>query len=75
VLSAKNRQLLTVIRENTPQSLAELAQQTGRKKPNLSRTLKTMQHYGLVRLRKTCQGKLIANVPYRRLAVVMDLKA
>ena len=45
---AKNRERLETIRRTSPQSLAELAERTGRKKPNLSRTLKTMEQHGLV---------------------------
>ena len=50
VLSAGNRDLLRIIVEKAPGSLEGLAQLTGRKKSNLSRTLKTMANYGLVRL-------------------------
>jgi len=35
-----------------PQSLSELEQLTGRAKSNLSRTLKTLQRYGIVKLTK-----------------------
>ena len=49
-LSAKNRELRETIRRTSPQSLAELAERTSRKKPNLSRTLKTMEQYGLVQI-------------------------
>lgn len=74
ILSAKNRELLEIIRKNSPQSLAELAEQTGRKKPNLSRTLKTMQHYGLVKVSRQ-NRRLIPRVDYQRVAVVMELSA
>lgn len=50
VLSEDNRALLRVIREAKPRSLTELAELTGRKLPNLSRTIKTMASYGLVDL-------------------------
>ena len=52
VLSAGNRELLRLIAEKAPASLDELAELTGRKKSNLSRTLKTMARYGLVEMRK-----------------------
>src|SRR3989442_703153 len=52
VLSAGNRDLLRIIAEKSPGSIEELAQITGRKKSNLSRTLKTMAGYGLVRLER-----------------------
>ncbi|WP_294891073.1 helix-turn-helix domain-containing protein, partial [Sulfurimonas sp. RIFCSPLOWO2_12_36_12] len=37
---------------NNPQSLRELEELTGRAKSNLSRTLKTLQRYGIVDLNK-----------------------
>ena len=52
VLSDDNRALLQVIRTAKPQSISELADMTGRKQGNLSRTLKTMSHYGLVEMRR-----------------------
>lgn len=74
VLSDKNRALLSMIAESAPGSLAELAELTGRKKSNLSRTLKTMQGYGLVNLRKGKRGRIIPEVPYREIALVMPVK-
>jgi len=50
VLSDDNRALLQVIRETRPESIAKLAQATGRKPGNLSRTLNTMSHYGIVEM-------------------------
>jgi hypothetical protein len=50
VLSDENRALLHVIRASKPVSISELAELTGRKQGNLSRTLKTMSHYGLVEM-------------------------
>lgn len=52
VLSDENRALLKTIRETHPESLTSLAEQTGRKPSNLSRTLKTMSRYGLVEMRR-----------------------
>ena len=52
VLSDENRAMLDVIRQSNPNSISELAQLTGRKQGNLSRTLKTMSRYGLVRMEK-----------------------
>src|SRR5271157_5158998 len=71
---AKNRELPETIRRTSPQSLAELAERTGRKKPNLSRTLKTMEHYGLVQISRH-KRKLVPRVRYQRVAVLMDLSA
>jgi len=52
VLSDANRALLRVIAETKPASISELAQATGRKPGNLSRTLKTMANYGIVDLKR-----------------------
>jgi len=52
VLSDQNRALLRMIAELQPDSLTELADAAGRETSNLSRTLKTMAHYGFVELRK-----------------------
>lgn len=50
VLSEKNRELLRIIAEENPESLAVLAVRSRRKASNLSRTLKTLEHYGFVSL-------------------------
>ncbi len=52
LLSDDNRALLRVIREEKPESLSQLAEVTGRAPSNLSRTLKTMEHYGLVEMQR-----------------------
>lgn len=52
VLSEDNQTLLRLIRDKQPKSLTELAKLTGRQVPNLSRTLRMMEGYGLVELKK-----------------------
>lgn len=52
VLSDENRHLLEVIRTSRPESISALSEMTGRKQGNLSRTLKTMSRYGLVKLER-----------------------
>ena len=52
VLSDENRGLLKVIQEAKPQSISSLAELTGRKTSNLSRTLKTMANYGFVQMKR-----------------------
>lgn len=52
VLSDENRALLRVIEETKPESISALAEATGRKPGNLSRTLKTMCNYGIVEMRR-----------------------
>lgn len=52
VLSDENRALLKVIREVKPESIAALAEATGRTPGLLSRTLKTLSNYGIVEMRR-----------------------
>jgi len=75
VLSASNRDLLRLIAENEPSSLDKLAQLTGRKKPNLSRTLKTMANYGLVRLDRGPRGRIAPKVTHARIELALPLIA
>ena len=73
VLSAGNRELLRVIVEKAPGSLDELAALTGRKKSNLSRTLKTMANYGLVKLQRGARGRIAAKVVHDRIELQLPL--
>lgn len=52
VLSEDNQTLLRLIRDQRPKSLTKLAELTGRQVPNLSRSLRMMEGYGLVALKK-----------------------
>ncbi len=73
VLSEKNRALLATIREETPKSLTALAEMTGREKSNLSRTLKTMSRYGLVKLSHEAGGRVTIRVPHERVSIDFPL--
>ncbi|MGB6450328.1 MAG: helix-turn-helix domain-containing protein [Steroidobacteraceae bacterium] len=73
ILSARNRELLRVISDRTPQSLEDLARITGRAKSNLSRTLRTMEHYGLVRLDRDERGRITPKVIYDRVELDVPL--
>ena len=75
VLSNKNRALLNLIAVTHPDSLQMLAERTGRKASNLSRTLKTMERYGFVRLHKGTRGKIRPEVPYRTISLTLALEA
>ena len=57
MLSDENRELLRIIHDSKPQSIADLELTTGRKASNLSRTVRTMAHYGLVRLGAQGRGR------------------
>ena len=52
VLSEENQALLQVIREHNPESISELERITGRRASNLTRTLHTLERYGIVSLNK-----------------------
>ncbi len=71
ILSDRNRGLLDLIIETEPDSIAELAALSGRAKSNLSRTLKTMERYGLVVLKKGDKGRVKPRVPYS--GIVLDV--
>ena len=61
VLSTENQALLRTIINHKPRSITELEEITNRKKSNLSRTLKTLEKYGVVELNKI-KGKIIPKV-------------
>lgn len=65
VLSERNRGLLSLIAERRPNSLAELAELSGRAKPNLSRTLRTMERHGLVEIQRGEGRAIRPRVRYR----------
>lgn len=73
VLSAGNRELLQVIAEESPESLEELSRITGRAKSNLSRTLRTMESYGLVEIERGERGRLKASVTHDRVQLELPL--
>lgn len=73
VLSKGNRELLRIIAEEAPGSLDDLARLSGRAKSNLSRTLKTMAGYGLVRLERGARGRLAAKVVHDRIELDLPL--
>ena len=75
LLSAQNQSLLTLIAEHEPQSLTELATLSGRAKSNLSRTLRTLERYGLVHLEPGRHRKIAPRLTYSRLELVLPLTA
>jgi len=64
VLSKRNVELLQIIAEHQPVGYKALELLSGRKIPSLSRTLKTMERYGLVRLEKGPDRKIIPHTLY-----------
>jgi predicted transcriptional regulator len=73
VLSTRNKLLLEIIAQSNPHSMTELAQISGRQKSNLSRTLKMMERYGLVRLQRLKNGKIRPRVTFDHLRVDLQL--
>ena len=73
ILSTGNRELLEVIAKEAPNSLDELARITGRTKSNISRTLKAMENYGLVRLERGEKGRITPKVTHDRLELDLPL--
>lgn len=72
VLSDRNRALLKTIAEEKPKSLAELAKVSGRAESNLSRTLRTLEQYGLVHLDKGPKGRVVPRAQHTE--ITLDLK-
>ena len=73
VLSDKNRLLLDLIIAQQPNSLAELGALSGRAKSNLSRTLKSMERFGLVELLKGEGGTIRPRVPYEEIKLDLPM--
>jgi predicted transcriptional regulator len=74
VLSDQNRELLTLIAEEEPESISELARLSHRSQPNLTRTLKTMERYGLVKMKTGERGMKQPSVPYTDILVDMSIR-
>ena len=74
ILSNENQNLLQVILDNHPKSLKELEELTGRAKSNLSRTLKTLERYGIVELHKQ-NNALVPEVKATQFKVEFGLQA
>jgi predicted transcriptional regulator len=70
-LSAGNRELLRIIAEEAPGLLDELARITGKAKAILSRALRIMEGYGLLRLERGDRGRITPKVMHDR--VELDL--
>ncbi|WP_375751557.1 helix-turn-helix domain-containing protein [Vibrio sp. HN007] len=52
LLCDENRALLKLIKSERPETITELVEMTGRKKPNLSKTLNALANKGFVKLEK-----------------------
>ena len=75
ILSSRNKLLLEIISQAKPRSMTELAHLSGRQKSNLSRTLKTMEQYGLVTLKREKSGEVRPQVTFQHLRVDLTLSS
>ena len=75
VLSNRNRSILEAIRKTRPQSISELAEETGLKAATVSWAVQTLAQYGLLTVRHTQGGQMVPRVPYSRLTVAIELSA
>jgi len=57
LLTPENRQLLALIRDRKPGSVAELVQMTGRAQPNLTRTLAKLEAAGFIKMKSVGRRK------------------
>ena len=71
LLTRENRELLAIIRDRKPQSIAELAKITGRAQPNLTRTLAKLEAVGFIRMR-TVERRKIPVPAVHKLRVEID---
>jgi predicted transcriptional regulator len=58
ILTQENRDLLRIIRDARPQSVAELARMTRRAEPNLLRTLAKLEAAGLLEMRTVANRRV-----------------
>ncbi len=71
LLTPENRDLLKIIRDRHPQSVADLARMSKRAQPNLLRTLAKLEALGLIKMRT--EGKRRIPLPrVRKLRVEID---
>src|SRR6266567_2413078 len=71
LLTPENRQLLAIIRDRKPQSVAELVQMSGRAQPNLTRTLAKMAAAGFITMKAVGRGKA-PSVAVKKIVVEID---
>lgn len=71
LLTPENRQLLALIRDRKPRSVAELVQMTGRAQPNLTRTLTKLEAAGFIRT-KTVGRRRTPSITIKKIVVEID---
>jgi predicted transcriptional regulator len=71
LLTPENRQLLAIIRDRKPQSVAALVELSGRAQPNLTRTLAKMESAGLITMKAVGRRKA-PTVAVKKIVVEID---
>jgi predicted transcriptional regulator len=71
LLTPENRALLAMIRDRKPQSVAELAQLSGRSQPNLTRTLAKLEATGFIRMKSLGRRKA-PSVAVKKIVIEID---
>jgi predicted transcriptional regulator len=71
LLTRENRQLLAIIRDRKPRSVAELAAMTGRAQPNLTRTLAKLEGAGFIKL-KTVGRRKAPSTTVKKIVIEID---
>jgi len=72
LLTPENRRLLAIIRDRKPQSVAELAQMSGRSQPNLTRTLAKMEAVGFITMEAVGRRRKVPSVAVKKIVVEID---
>jgi len=72
LLTPENRQLLALIRDRKPQSVAELGELSGRAQPNLTRTLAKMEAAGFIRMKAVGRRRKSPSVTVKKIVVEID---
>lgn len=72
LLTPENRELLAIIRDRKPQSIAELVEMSGRAQPNLTRTLTKMEAAGFIRMKAVGGRRKAPSVTIKKIVVEID---
>jgi len=71
LLTPENRQLLALIRDRKPQSVAKLVETSGRAQPNLTRTLAKMASAGFITMKAVGRRKA-PSVAVKKIVIEID---
>jgi predicted transcriptional regulator len=72
LLTPENRELLAMIRDRKPQSVAELSHLSGRAQPNLTRTLAKLEAAGFITMKAVGARRKAPSVSVKRIIVEID---